>query len=128
MLPDLGPATTDEIIPWDGKQPLTLDQQVLIPHLVKGQGVNPELLATNNITVRFRHGGEKCKPVGRGHHHSLKKLFQEWGVPPWQREQIPLLYIGEEIAQVIGYCICEPYQTSPQQEGLVVRLENGTGH
>ncbi|MDH5446775.1 MAG: tRNA lysidine(34) synthetase TilS [Gammaproteobacteria bacterium] len=115
-------------IPWDGKQALKLDKQVLIPHQVKGQGVNPDLLARHKLSIRFRHGGEKCKPVGRGHHHSLKKLFQEWGIPPWQREQVPLLYVGEEIAQIIGYCICEPFQSQPQQDGLLVTLENETGH
>jgi len=29
------------------------------------------------------------------------KLFQEAGVPPWQRERIPLLYVGGELAAVV---------------------------
>lgn len=121
--------TTDKVaIDWDGQQALPLNHQVLIPHRVMGQGVDPQWLSQKPISVRFRRGGEKCKPVGRDHHHSLKNLFQEWGVPPWQRERVPLLYVGEDIAQVIGYCICEPYQTRPQQEGLVVSLENASGH
>lgn len=124
MLPDTRPLGSGRVIAWDGKQALNLDRYMLIPHWVKGQGVNPQLLQDDKLTVRFRQGGERCKPVGRGHHHSLKKLFQEWGVPPWQREQIPLLYVGEEIAQVIGYCICEPYEADSQQDGLVIRLEN----
>jgi tRNA(Ile)-lysidine synthase len=40
----------------------------------------------SQITVRFRRGGERCKPVGCGHHRDLKKLFQEAGVPPWERD------------------------------------------
>lgn len=118
------PADMQQIIPWDGKQALNLDKQVLIPHLVKGQGVNRQFMQQDTLSVRFRQGGEKCRPVGRAHHHSLKKLFQEWGVPPWQRESVPLLCVGDDIAQVVGYCICEPYQTNPQQEGLVITLES----
>lgn len=110
-------------IAWDGKQALQVQNRFLIPHRVRGQGMDQAVLRCP-LTVRFRRGGEKCRPVGRAHRHSLKKLFQEWGVPPWQRDQVPLLYVGEEIAQVIGYCICEPYQTTSQQEGLVITLEN----
>lgn len=111
-------------IAWDAKQALNLRHQVLIPHRVMGQGMNRQLIERDKLSIRFRQGGEKCIPVGRGHHHSLKKLFQEWGVPPWQREQVPLLYVGDELAQIVGYCICEPYQTNAQQEGLVITLEN----
>ena len=111
-------------IPWDGKQTLQLDpQRVLIPQRVKGQGVDRRLIEQGGLSVRFRQGGEKCRPMGRQHHHSLKKLFQEWGVPPWQREQIPLLYVGEEMVQIVGYCLCEPYQANSQQDGLLVSVE-----
>ncbi len=123
LRPDATPAATHRIIPWDGKQALHLNNRMLIPHLVKGQGVNRQLIEQGRLSVRFRQGGEKCQPVGRVHHHSLKKLFQEWAVPPWQREQVPLLYVGEEIVQVVGYCICEPYEVNPQHDGLLVTLE-----
>ncbi len=124
MQPDHFFVDTKQIFPWDGKQALHMNRQILIPHLVKGQGVAQTFFEQNKLSVRFRQGGEKCQPVGRNHHHSLKKLFQEWGVPPWQREQVPLLYVGEEIAQVVGYCICEPYQVNAQQDGRLVTLEN----
>ena len=124
MPPLVGPGIDNKTIHWDAKQALPLNGHMLIPHLVRGQGLDRQQLQQHELTIRFRQGGEKCRPVGRDHRHSLKHLFQEWGIPPWQRESVPLLYVGEEIAQVIGYCICEPYQTSPQQEGLVIRLEN----
>ena len=28
---------------------------------------------------------------GRGHSHALKHVLQDAGVPPWQRERLPLL-------------------------------------
>ncbi len=53
--------------------------------------------------VAFRKGGEVF-PL-RGQKKSLKKLFQEWQVPPWLRGSIPLLYINDELAAVIGFAI-----------------------
>lgn len=108
---------------WDIQQTLTLNGQQLVSRIEQGKGLNPDV-CKQSISVRYRRGGEVCKPVGRGHHHRLKKLFQEWGVPPWQRQQVPLIYIGEEIAQVVGYCICEPFQSPPRKQGIVVNLEN----
>jgi tRNA(Ile)-lysidine synthase len=49
-------------------------------------------------------------------------LFQEWGVPPWERARVPLLYVGEELAAVVGYCVCEPYHAQQQQSGLKLEL------
>lgn len=56
------------------------------------------------FTVKFRIGGEVVRIPKRGT-QSLKNLFQEWRVPPWERDQIPLLYVGEEIIAVVGYYV-----------------------
>jgi tRNA(Ile)-lysidine synthase len=69
------------------------------------------------LTIRFRRGGERCQPLGRAHATSLKKLFQEWGVPPWRRSHVPLLYHDDELAAVIGHCICTPFAASPNELG-----------
>ncbi|RNF86363.1 tRNA lysidine(34) synthetase TilS [Montanilutibacter psychrotolerans] len=47
--------------------------------------------------VRTRHGGERITLPGRGHSHALKHVLQTLGVPPWQRERLPLLFDGEEL-------------------------------
>jgi tRNA(Ile)-lysidine synthase len=57
-----------------------------------------------NFSVRFRRGGEKVELVKRGGNHSLAKLMQEWAIPPWQRDRVPLVYDGDnKIIAVIGY-------------------------
>lgn len=50
--------------------------------------------------VRGRRGGERITLPGRKHSHSLKKLLPECGIPPWQRERMPLLFAedGELLA------------------------------
>ena len=31
--------------------------------------------------------------------------MQQWHIPPWEREKIPLLYINDQLASVVGYAI-----------------------
>lgn len=70
------------------------------------------------VSIRFRHGGERCQPFGRGHGQSLKKLFQAWAIPPWERALLPLVYIGGELAAVPGYCVAAPF-AADRGEGIV---------
>ena len=55
------------------------------------------------LTIRFRQGGERLKSIGSKHHRSLKNLFQEADVPPWERDRIPLLYYQNKLISVLGY-------------------------
>lgn len=73
------------------------------------------------VTVRFRQGGERCRPAGRDGSHSLKQLLQETGVPPWQRERLPLIHYGEALVAVAGVCVCEGWQASPGIDGIRVQ-------
>lgn len=84
--------------------------------LETGSGLKPQ-----RYTVRFRKGGERCKPVGRQGSQTLKKLFQEYQVPVWLRDRIPLLYsANNELAAVAGYWVCEGFQVEPDEEGWTV--------
>ena len=42
--------------------------------------------------VSSRRGGERLQLPGRQHSSALKKCLQALGVPPWEREQLPLLW------------------------------------
>jgi len=70
--------------------------------------LNSSILALP-ISVRFRQGGEKIKPAGRNGSHDLKSLFQEASVPPWQRDKIPLVFLGDELIAVVGYWLADDY-------------------
>ncbi len=47
--------------------------------------------------------GERFHAHGRVGSHPLKKLWQEWGVPPWERSRIPLVYYRDRLLAVAGY-------------------------
>lgn len=85
-----------------------------------GDGLSQAKLKNAEISLRFRQGGESCRPIGRGHTHQLKKLFQEWQVLPWERASIPLLYVDGELAQVVGYCICEPFAATEGEPSWLI--------
>jgi len=81
----------------------------------EGRGLSVSLLE-KPLTVRFRQSGEKFRPAGRKHRHTLKKLMQEAGIPPWMRARIPLLYHGDELVCVCGYWNSEKFFTSRHDE------------
>lgn len=59
------------------------------------------------IEIGFRRGGELFN--WHGQTKQLKKLFQDWQVPTWLRDRIPLLYLDKQLAAVIGYALSDHY-------------------
>ncbi|MFI3156906.1 MAG: tRNA lysidine(34) synthetase TilS [Methylococcaceae bacterium] len=64
------------------------------------KGILREHWECAKIEVRFRRGGEKICLPGRQGHHSLKNLFQEAAIPPWERDATPLIYLNDTLAAV----------------------------
>jgi tRNA(Ile)-lysidine synthase len=93
-MPPLSAHDPKQVLVWETRQPLLIAS--LGCTLVAAAGY-PE-----TVTVRFRQGGESVYLPQRGGHHSLKHLLQEWGVPPWERERVPLVYVGERLMWVVG--------------------------
>lgn len=60
-----------------------------------------------HIEVRFRQGGEMF--YWHGQTKTLKKLLQEWNIPPWQRDHIPLVYVNGQLAVVVGQAVSDHY-------------------
>ncbi len=74
-----------------------------------GIGLSKKCIDRKDISIGYRQGGERCRPFGRNSSHEVKKLFQEYRIPPWKRSSVPLIYIGGEIACMVGYCYCQPF-------------------
>ena len=85
-----------------------------------GAGLSQEKLKNAEVLLKFRQGGETCRPAGRGQTHQLKKLFQEWQVPPWLRASVPLIYVNGELAEVVGYCRCDSFAVAEGEPGWVI--------
>ena len=59
------------------------------------------------LTVRYRAGAERIKPLGRGVTKRVKTLFQEHRIPPWQRDAWPLLFTGDTLVAIPGIAVSE---------------------
>jgi len=82
------------------------------------------LPAKARIEIRFRQGGELFH--WHGQTKQLKKLFQEWNIPPWQRANIPLLYINGQLAAIIGHAISDLYYDKTSLTSYQISFEPTT--
>ncbi|HED35577.1 MAG TPA: tRNA lysidine(34) synthetase TilS [Gammaproteobacteria bacterium] len=113
-----------KIYGWDGAEPLVIEstgQRIQFTEIrqpaEKSFVLNSDILKSV-LSIRFRQGGERIQPAGRGGHHHLKTLFQEAGVPPWQRDRIPLLYVGDQLAAVVGYWLADEFAVKGEGAGI----------
>ncbi len=107
-MPKHDPAQTFQ---WKVDRPLvirSLNRTLHLSDLQQSGVAVPENV--KELTVRFRRGGEKLRPVGEKHHKSLKNLFQEGSIPPWERDRIPLVYHDGRLLCVLGYWNAAPEQ------------------
>jgi tRNA(Ile)-lysidine synthase len=85
----------------------------------RGAGIDPRFVTEENLMVKLRSGGERLQPDPRRPRRTLKNLFQEAGVPPWQRERLPLLYRGAELVWAPGLGTDSRYQSAQNRAGWV---------
>lgn len=96
-----------QVLPWTAfPKPLQLEMglgKLTAKVADEGLMIPPD----SHVEIRFRQGGERFH--WHGQNKSLKKLLQEWKIPPWQRQQIPLLYLNGQLAAVIGYALSDSF-------------------
>ncbi|GAA4334788.1 hypothetical protein GCM10023144_27380 [Pigmentiphaga soli] len=99
------PAVVDAPIPlrWRGEPSLRIEalSGALVfteaPH-----GVDPQWLRAASLALRRRRGRERLKLAPQAPSRSLKNLYQERGIPSWERDRLPLLYSGQELVFAAG--------------------------
>ncbi|MGY8845315.1 MAG: tRNA lysidine(34) synthetase TilS [Gammaproteobacteria bacterium] len=84
--------------------------------------LDPNKISHQPIKICFRRGGEKFQPSRSAFHHDLKKLFQQWNVPPWERAFVPIIKNGDEIVAVCGYGISRKYLAEEGEVGFSFNL------
>lgn len=101
---------------------------ILTAERVLGQGLACSTIKEASVKVDFRQGGERFYSNNRLSSHPLKKLFQEWGVPPWQRNKTPLIYYQNELVAIVGYAIHPRFIASQHELGYVIKLLPNADH
>lgn len=86
---------------------------------VRGRGIDAARLERARVTLRARAGGERLQLDAQRPRRTLKNLFQEAGVPPWRREQLPLLYCDDELVWVPELGVAAGWQAARGARGVV---------
>ena len=84
-----------QVIRWDK------DEELNLPTINKTLDSKLKEEGYEDITVRFRQGGETIEIPKRGN-ISLKNLFQELSIPSWLRSRLPLVYSGDKLIKIVG--------------------------
>ncbi len=116
VLPAVAPAP----VVWRGERSLALPAfaGTLRMHAGTGVGIDRRRLAESQVTVRARSGGERLQLGARRPHRTLKKLYQEAGIPHWERECLPLVYCGDTLVWAAGLGVQAGYAAAPGEPGL----------
>jgi len=117
--PQSGPPFVE--IKWTGQRRLVLREfgGELRFRMTRGSGVDRSKLESAPVTVRLRSGGERLQPDPRRPRRTLKNLFQEAGVPPWERERLPLLFCGDDLVWAPGLGVDARFHAARGARGVV---------
>lgn len=75
------------------------------------QGIADRYWHQGRVSVGWRSEGLGCRPLGREGTRPFKKLCQELGIPPWERDRVPLLFVEGQLLAVADYCLCGEEET-----------------
>ncbi|HEV2008880.1 MAG TPA: tRNA lysidine(34) synthetase TilS [Burkholderiales bacterium] len=105
---------------WNGESKLHLPELggTLILKKCRGAGISLAKLSAQPATVRVRQGGERFRPHPRRPRRSLKNLLQEARVPPWLRDRLPLLFVGESLVYVPGIGVDSEFHAAAAERGM----------
>ena len=73
-----------------------------IEPVVDEEGFDPAWLRETVLEVRPRGGGERFKPHPARPSKTLKRLFQDAGIPEFERGRLPLVWRKGELIYVAG--------------------------
>jgi tRNA(Ile)-lysidine synthase len=105
------------VLPWHGEREVRLLWGALTFAPVHGAGLGADKLEHAPVTLRSRAGGERIQLAINRPHHAVKKLLQQAGLARWQRDALPLVWCGEELAAIPGIGVAVAFQAARDSAG-----------
>lgn len=115
------PAEVADFRPWRGEATLPWAGGVLDFSAVSGHGVALDLLMAGPCRIERRATGARMRLSAGGPSRSLKNLWQEAGIPPWLRDAVPMLWVGERLAWIAGVGVATEFACPPGAAGILPR-------
>ncbi len=104
--PDALVIPDDVMLTWTGQASLAVPALGGILHLRPGApdepGADPAWLAAAPLRLGLRRGRERLRPGPGRPSRSLKNLYQEAGIPAWERARLPLVWRSGVLAFAAG--------------------------
>ena len=105
---------------WRGERELRLAELggVLVMSPARGAGLSLARLSGQPVVIRARSGGERLRPDSGRPRRTLKNLMQEARIPPWERERLPLVFCGPDLAWAAAIGADCAYQAQPGERSV----------
>ena len=108
-------------IVWNGEPEILLPNGTKLKFKkVKGKGISLEKMKNKKLMISNRKGGESFKPDLKRPTKKIKQMLQESDLPPWERENLPMIFVDNKLASVPNFGVDIKFQTKPKEAGLEV--------
>ena len=91
-------------------------------HNLLSQNVIDYAIISDTAVIRTRRPGDSFRPAGRGVTKSLKKLFNEAGIPPSARDSLVILEQEGEILWIEGIGPSERAAAGPESNAAWIEV------
>lgn len=114
------PAVPDDVrLSWQNGTILRLPMDLgSLKWEVGGLSLDKTAVDAGRVEIRFGENVGATVPFGRRGRRSFKRLCQEWGVPPWLRQRVPMVFIDGRLAAIGDYGACEPFGCEPMVDAV----------
>jgi tRNA(Ile)-lysidine synthase len=77
----------------------------------------------HSLIVRRRDGGESLRPAPRARTQTVQHLCQSYGVLPWMRDALPLVFADDDLIAVADLWLDAPRRAGGTSPGLEIRWD-----
>ena len=120
LVPDMLASAPINLL-WQGEASVILpDNSRLIFTQKMGEGFALNRVKNIKLRIKNREGGERFRPQLGRPQRSLKQVLQTHAMPPWQREQLPLIFMDETLVIIPNVGVDAGLQAGKDEMGLVV--------
>ena len=95
----------------------------------RGSGIRVSFIKNSPFILDWQHKARVIRPSRSRHNRTIKNLFQESGIPSWERCRLPYVYLGDDLVCIPGLAVEKAYAASDTEIGLEITISGTqTGH
>ena len=109
---------------WQGLDDLKINEVevTLSTRLRKGSGIKMSSMKNAHFVLDWQHEDRVIQPSMSRHNRTIRNLFQEHGIPPWERCRLPYVYLGDDLVCIPGLAVEKAYAASGTEIGLEISV------